>query len=109
MKKLEDITNDELIYIDMGGYSDPVIITKEDLLTDKYFKDKQFKLFTVQTVRAMFSLYEAIQWLENDMYEGWLDDVINDIPKEVVRKIDIEVNEYLKDKPTYYPKERVEW
>lgn len=109
MKKLCDLNNEDFLMIEEKG-NDPVVMSKEEFLQSSYYTDKEnVKVSIGEAVYARFSLIPALEMLQDDMFEDWLDFVIEAIPEEVRERIEDEVNGYLIKYPSYYPGEEIDW
>lgn len=109
MKFLNEVNNDELLIITKRN-CDGEVMTKEDFLQSSIYLDKEnAEVHIAESVYAKFEFYYAMECLEDDMHEDWLDNVMNNIPSEVVKKIEDEINLYLKREPSYTDGEFVDW
>lgn len=61
----------------------PTIISKEDFLKSDYIADPNVMIALVVLEYAKFSLYDFTAYIgEDEMYDGWIDDVYDDIKDE---------------------------
>lgn len=109
MKKLSDLKEDVLLCVTPKGY-DGTVMDKEEFMQSSYYIDRDdVEVAIAKETFASFDLYYAIEWLEDDMHEDWLGNVMTAIPTEVRERIEAEINGYLEKEPTYYPGEAVDW
>ena len=77
--RLSELPMDTLLWIE----SVPTIISKEDFLKSDYIADPNVMIALVVLEYAKFSLYDFIAYIgEDEMYDGWIDDVYDDIKDE---------------------------
>lgn len=109
MKKLSEIDDDTLLTVTPKGY-DGTVMDKEEFMQSSYYIDRdEVDVAIAEETFASFSLYYALECLEDDMHEDWLSNVMSAIPKDVRERIEAEINSYLDKEPTYYPGEAVDW
>lgn len=109
MKKLSEIADDILLTVTPNGH-DGTVMDKREFMQSSYYLDKDnVEVAVAEETFANFSLYYALECLEDDMHEDWLGDVMSAIPKDVRERIEAEINGYLEKEPTYYPGEAVDW
>lgn len=98
--RLSELPMDTLLWIE----SVPTIISKEDFLKSDYIADPNVMIALVVLEYAKFSLYDFIAYIgEDEMYDGWIDDVYDDIKDEPETVGFMELMNYTFAKqPTYY-------
>lgn len=109
MKKLYDLKDDILLCVTLKGYDVKVMDKKEFMQSGYYLDRDDVDVAIAEETFASFNLYYALECLEDDMHEDWLNNVMSEIPEEVRERIETEINGYLKKEPTYYPGETVDW
>lgn len=110
--KLSQILGSQLLYIERGKYSDPVIMNKTDFINSDYFLNKEavdVKVFIAKPEITTFVLWDWIEWLGEENYEDWAITVYNEIMgNPITNEFILLVNKVFKDHPTYYPGRLVE-
>jgi len=109
MKDISELKKYDLLMVaeKNGDYN---VISVEDFLeSDIYLNKENREVFIANERLAKFVLYDALEYLEGDMYEDWLDTIMNDIPEEVKKHIEDHVNYYTKKNPSYECGEEVLW
>lgn len=109
MKKLSELKNDDWLIVKPEGYEIGSVTKEEFLELDCYLYVEPVRVFVAEREVASFDLEYALECLEDDMHEDWLEHVLDAIPTEVRKRIEAEINGYLKANPTYYPGEEVCW
>lgn len=109
MKKLSEIEDEVLLCVMQRGYDD-IIMEKKDFMQSGYYPQKgEIDVAIAEELCACFNLKQALGCLDDDMHDGWLEDALNTIPKEAVKRIESEINEYLQKVPSYYAGEKISW
>lgn len=109
MIKLYDLKDDILLLVTPKGY-DGKVMDKKEFIQSRYYLDRDdVDVAIAEETFASFNLYYALEYLEDDMHEDWLSNVMSGIPEEVRERIEAEINGYLEKEPTYYPGEAVNW
>lgn len=109
MKKLSELDRGTYLIIEPQNY-DGKLMDKEEFMQSHWYLDKEVvKVSMAKKTFAVFDLYNALENLQDDMHEDWLGNVIDAIPKEVIERIEKEINGYLAKEPSYYPGEEVDW
>lgn len=108
MKKLSEIKDDTYLVVDPLNY-DAIVMDKYEFIGSHWYLDKELvKVSLAKETYAIFNLYNALEYISDDMHEDWLSNVMDSIPTEVRERIEKEINEYLKKEPTYYPGEEID-
>lgn len=84
MKKLSELKDKDML---MVGYD---VVSKEDLLEDlEYYKDKEVFMTTkyYAGINAFDMLENEFEHESDEMYEGWFDNIIDDITEEDIEEI----------------------
>lgn len=110
--KLSQILGSQLLCIERGKYSDPVIMNKTDFINSDYFLNKEavdVKVFIAKPEITTFVLWDWIEWLGEENYEDWSGIVYEEIiDNPITDEFILLVNKIFKNHPTYYPGQKVE-
>lgn len=110
--KLSQIPSFQLLYIEKDKYSDPEIMDKTDFINSDYFLNKEtveVNVFIAVPEVTRFSLYDWIEWLGEENYEGWTGIVYDEIMNDpIADKFILLVNKIFENHPTYCPGKLVE-
>lgn len=109
MKKISEIDESAYLVIEPIG-DESILMDKEEFMQSHWFLNQEnVKVSLAKETYAVFNLYYALECIEDDMHEDWLENVMDAIPKEVRERIEKEINSYLEREPAYYPGEEIEW
>lgn len=80
MIKLSELPNETMLYINHGKNSDIDIMSKQDFLKSDYLlNDENIKVFTADKKIIKFNLWDILENIGEESYEGWDEDVYNTI------------------------------
>lgn len=111
MKKLSELSNDTLLCVEVDEF---YVMPKEEYMISSFYLDRQsvdnedIKVFLAKPVYATFDLRYALESLEDEMYEDWLDDVLSDISHEEIESIENSINKILHGRPSYSSGEKID-
>lgn len=85
-KKLSGLKDEDMLIVD--GY----VMSKEDFLNDfKFYKNKVDKVYTTTQYKAHIEAWDmlesALESEYDNMYEGWLDNIVSDVNDEDIKDI----------------------
>lgn len=86
IKKLSELKDEEMLIVD--GY----VMSKEDFLNDfKFYKNEVDKVYTTTQYKAHIDAWDmlesALESEYDNMYEGWLDNIVSDVNDEDIKDI----------------------
>lgn len=86
MKKLSELKDEDMLIVD--GY----VMSKEDFLNDlEFYKNEVNKVYTTTQYKAHIDgwdmLESALESEYDNMYEGWLDNIVSDVTDEDIKDI----------------------
>lgn len=107
MKRLSEIKDDESLIVG------DEVLTKEDLLNDiEYYRDKEVYTATEYkaNINASDMLDYAIECEDQNMYDGWIEEIFNDVAEEDIRDLQVILDRILSrsDNISYQEDEEVE-
>lgn len=111
MKKLSELSNDILLCVEIDEI---YVMSKEEYMDSTFYLDRDtednedIRVCIANPVYATFDLQYALEALEDEMYEDWLDDVLGDIPNEEKESIEKSINMFLHARPSYATGEEVD-
>lgn len=115
MKNLSEIRNDTMLTVQTRDWSEFEVMSKQDFIESDtyvnrpYIEDSNYPEVTIAVKSvAKFDLENALENLEDDMYEDWLPSVMSDISKEDRERIENDINKYLEGRPSYWEGEMVD-
>lgn len=108
--KLSSLPSFQELYIEKDKYSDPEVMTVTDFINSSYFLDEEnVKIFIAELENVTLNLYNWIEFLGEDMYEGWIGNVYEDLMANPITKDFLKYAKKILDSyPVYYPGEAVE-
>lgn len=108
--KLSQIPSSQFLYIERDEYFDPEIMTVTDFINSSYFSNKEkVKVFLADLGNITLNLYDWIEWLGEDTYEGWVGNVYEDLMANPITKDFLKyARKILESYPVYYPGKSVE-
>lgn len=86
-KKLSELKDEDMLIV--NGYD---VVSKEDFLNDlEFYKNKAERVYTTTqykaNVNAEYMLEDAFEREYNNMYEGWLENIEQDVTEDDIKDI----------------------
>ncbi len=86
-KKLSELKDEDMLLVD--GY----VVPKKDLIRDfEYYKSRVDRVYTTTQYKANINAKDMLddafeREYENNMYEGWFDNIVSDITEDDIRDL----------------------
>lgn len=88
MKKLSELKDEDILIV--NGYD---VVSKEDFLNNfDFYKNKADRVYTTTqykaSINAEYMLEDAFEReYENNMYEGWFDNIVSDVTEDDIKEL----------------------
>lgn len=86
-KKLSELKDEDMLIVD--GY----VMSKEDFLNDfEFYKNKADRVYTTTQYKAHIDANDMLEdafekEYDNNMYEGWFDNIVSDVTEEDIKEL----------------------
>ena len=109
--KLSEVKDDQMLIVKAFNWEDGVVVSKARYMNSSEYLDRNKgeyekgfpKVYLADKEVECFSLRNVFESMEDDKYEGWLEDVWSEIKEEVaVDSLEDVINKVLERHPTYW-------
>ncbi|MGL6184755.1 MAG: GTP-binding protein [Clostridium chrysemydis] len=87
-KKLSELKDEDMLIV--NGYD---VVSKEDFLNDfQFYKNNTERVYTTTQYKAHIDAKDMLEdalerEYENNMYEGWFDNIVNDATEDDIKEL----------------------
>ncbi|MDU1255849.1 MAG: GTP-binding protein [Clostridium perfringens] len=87
MKRLSELKDEDMLIVD------GTVMPKEDFIRDfKYYKSIADRVYTTNQYKAHIDARDMLEdaferEYENNMYEGWFDNIVSDVTEEDIKEL----------------------
>lgn len=105
MKKLSELANDTMLYIENALGDCVLVVNKEDFIQDETLS--KYRIFTAKKEVLDFDLKSIIEDICEEGYEDMEEDILDSLDEDIVDEFLEHINRVLFAHPVYYKSEPV--